>query len=124
MARVPDALRPLQTRIFQHTLLLEHSATITLRSRGGHTLTKRSVDVQLSGCHCCCRLSCLLSTGGDITFLPKRDQSAAERAARGMHRALCAWARARGLAAASYAIVLPLHTMRRVGIHRDVGISP
>ena len=39
-------------------------------------------------------------------------------------RALCAWARARGLAAASYAIVLPLHTMRRVGIHRDVGISP
>ena len=107
VARVPlDTLLPTRrvgyVRIFQHTLLLEHSATITLRSRGGHTLTKRSVDVQLSGCHCCCRLSCLLSTGGDITFLPKRDQSAAGRAARGMHRALCARARARGLAAASY----------------------
>ena len=131
VARVPlDTLLPTRrvgyVRIFQHTLLLEHSATITLRSRGGHTPYQ-------TFCRCsakrlpllsCCRLSCLLSTGGDITFLPKRDQSAAERAARGMHRALCASARARGLAAASYAIVLPLHTMRRVGIHRDVGISP
>ena len=108
-----------------------HPPTRALRNN--HPPLERRTHPDQTFCRCsakrlpllsCCRLSCLLSTGGDITFLPKRDQSAAERAARGMHRALCASARARGLAAASYAIVLPLHTMRRVGIHRDVGISP
>ena len=92
-----------------------HPPTRALRNN--HPPLERRTHPDQTFCRCsakrlpllsCCRLSCLLSTGGDITFLPKRDQSAAERAARGMHRALCAWARARGLAAASYAIVLPL----------------